>query len=94
MLLVDMFLQIIKRQFSFRSRVKLSVLVLQFKQDLTFVVRDICLTCYLMAAQDLKLESRVFMKMLLGIQIEDILSRRLRKLSHLLKIVPTKLLLI
>jgi hypothetical protein len=94
MLLVGMYLQIIKKQFSFQSRVKPSVLVLQFKQDLTFVVRDICPTCYLMVAQGLKLESKVFMKMLLEIQIEVILLRQSRKPSRLLKIVLTKLLLI
>ena len=94
MLLVAMFLQITKKQCSIQSRAKPSVLVSQFKQDLTFVERDISLICYPMAARDLKLESRVFMKMLPEIQIEDILSRQSRKPSHLLKIVLTKLSLI
>jgi hypothetical protein len=94
MLLVVMFLPIINKQFSFHSKVKQNVLESRFKQDQIFVAKDISLIYCPMVVQDLKLEFKVYMRMLLETPTEDILLKQLRKHLHLPRIVPTKLLLI
>lgn len=85
-----MYLLITLKQFSFHSKVRLSVLVLLSKQDLIFVGKGIYLICYHMGALGWSLEFKVSMKILQEIPIEGILSKLLRKLSLLLRIVPIK----
>jgi hypothetical protein len=70
--LVDISLQIMAKQYNFQNKVRQSVSELLSTRDLIFVGKDILMICYPMDVQDYKLEYKVFIKILLEIQIEDI----------------------